>query len=195
MKRINVVGISGSGKTTFSRALSDALDIAYFQMDQLYWKKDWQEPTDAEFVPKVREVVATDAWVLDGNYHSRTHSIKWQRADTVVWLDYGFITTFLQLLKRSIERAATGEELWPNTGNRESFRKTFFDRSSVLLWFLKCYRQSKRRYRAIMHSNEFPNVRFIRISGRGEAERFLERAWVGEEFGDAKADVSVQRSS
>jgi len=176
MNRINVVGITGSGKTTFSRELAEVLSIPYVQMDQLFWKRDWQEPSDEEFVPKIRDVVKSDAWVLDGNYHGRTCTIKWNRADTVVWLDYGFFTTFLQLLKRSILRASTGEELWPNTGNRESFRKAFFDKSSILLWFLKYYKSNHVRYSSIMRSNEFPNVRFVRIGSRKEAKRFLELA-------------------
>jgi len=176
MKRINVVGISGSGKSTFSKALAEALRIPYVQMDQLFWKKNWEESSDEEFVAKIREVVSSDAWVLDGNYHGRTHSIKWERADMVVWLDYGFITTFVQLLKRSIVRAATGEELWPNTGNRESFRKTFLDRSSILLWFFRFYKLNQRRYSSAMHSNQFSNTPFIRIESRKQASLFLERA-------------------
>ena len=173
MKRINVIGTTGSGKTTFSKELSAILNLDYVQLDELLWKPNWVESKDEEFIPKVKHAVNQDAWIIDGNY-SRTTDIKWHRADTVIWLDLGYLVTFSQLFKRTIHRAVTKQELWPNTGNRESFRKSFFDRSSILMWFFKNYFRNRKKYLNKIQSNNYPHVNFIRLTSRKEVRQFLE---------------------
>ena len=98
------------------------LGVTYIEMDRLFWLPDWKELDDETFFDKVVDVTQQDAWVLDGNY-SRTQPYKWQRVDTIIWLDYSrFITTY-RSVTRAIKRAWTQEEFWEGTGNRESFRK------------------------------------------------------------------------
>ena len=175
MKRINVIGTTGSGKTTFSKELSSVLGISYIQLDELFWKPNWVESKDEEFLPKVAAAVSEDTWVLDGNF-SRTKDIKWQRADTVIWLDFNYFLTLTQLLKRTVYRAITKGELWPNTDNRESFKKSFFDRSSILMWFFKNYKSNRKKYFNAMQSKEYPNLNFVHIQNRKEARDYIENA-------------------
>ena len=52
MKRINVVGTSASGKTTFSRKLAERLNLTHIELDNLLWLDDWQETPDFEFFQK-----------------------------------------------------------------------------------------------------------------------------------------------
>ena len=85
-QRINVVGTSGSGKSTFARQLSEALNLPCYEMDRLFWKPDWQSSPDDEMFQKVRDVTSQLSWVLDGNY-TRTIPIKWQNVQLVIWLD------------------------------------------------------------------------------------------------------------
>ena len=49
MNKINVVGTSGSGKSTFSRTLATKLVHPYIEMDAIFWKANWQESSDEEF--------------------------------------------------------------------------------------------------------------------------------------------------
>src|SRR3954470_8485515 len=88
-QRINVVGTSGSGKTTFARELAELLDLPCYEMDQLFWKSDWQESSNDEFFQKVQEVTSRQKWILDGNY-TRTTAIKWKQVQLVIWLDPSF---------------------------------------------------------------------------------------------------------
>tara|TARA_B100000029_G_scaffold512514_1_gene609361 strand:+ start:9644 stop:9868 length:225 start_codon:yes stop_codon:yes gene_type:complete len=66
--RINVLGTSGSGKSTFSKNLAEQLNIPYVQLDELFWKPNWTESSDEEFFPKIEDALSPDEWVLDGNY-------------------------------------------------------------------------------------------------------------------------------
>ena len=50
MKRINVVGTSASGKSTFSKALAQKLGLSYIELDDLFWLDDWVESTDELFL-------------------------------------------------------------------------------------------------------------------------------------------------
>lgn len=54
MKRINVIGSSGSGKSTFAKALAQKLDVTHIEMDKLFWKAGWQESTDHEFFSNLK---------------------------------------------------------------------------------------------------------------------------------------------
>ncbi|CAM3535932.1 topology modulation protein [Vibrio aerogenes CECT 7868] len=146
MNRVNVVGTSGSGKSTFSQQLAAKLGSPCLEMDALYWKPDWGEPDDDELFAKLQVALeATTSWVLDGNY-TRTIPIKWATTDTVIWLDYSFSRTLFQAVRRAFRRSLSGEELWPGTGNVETFRKSFFSTDSIILWTLKTYRRNRLKY-------------------------------------------------
>ena len=77
-RRISVVGISGSGKTTFSRQLAQVRGLPCHEMDELFWLPGWQQPLE-DFRGKVAAVVSGPEWVLDGNYN-RTQKIRWLRS-------------------------------------------------------------------------------------------------------------------
>lgn len=173
MQRINVVGTSGSGKTTFARELARRLRLPYIEMDALYWKPGWREPSDPEFMAKVEQVTAQSRWVLDGNY-SRTQPIKWKRVEQVIWLDLPFLTTVLRVTARTVRRSFTREELWPGTGNRESLAEAFFSRKSIIGWSIRQHGRNRARYPALMAAPEYAHVSFVRLRSGGEARRFLE---------------------
>jgi len=49
--RINVIGTSGSGKTTFGREQASTLQIPFIELDTIFWEPDWNEPDDSELFP------------------------------------------------------------------------------------------------------------------------------------------------
>ena len=166
MKRINVIGTSGSGKSTFSKKLADELGYPYIQMDQLYWKPNWQGTPYEELVTKLMDHITQDFWVLDGNY-TRTIPVKWQYVDTIVWIDFSFVRTLFQAVGRAINRNVSGKELWPNTGNVETWRK-FFSSDSVLMWTIKTYRKNRAQYLKAMNDPAYTHIKFIRIRNSRE---------------------------
>jgi ABC-type dipeptide/oligopeptide/nickel transport system ATPase component len=174
VKRINVIGTTGSGKSTFAKALAKRIGARYFEMDQLYWKPDWQGSTDEELLTNLNQVWCEHSWVLDGNY-SRTTELKWGHADTVIWLDYSYIRTLAQLLKRSLTRAILKDEMWPGTGNYESFSRLLFSKESILVWFFRYHSVNKRRYRGMMSNSHYKHITFIRLTSPKLARQFLDQ--------------------
>ncbi|MBU6955208.1 adenylate kinase [Hahella sp. HN01] len=169
--RINVIGTSGSGKSTFSKRLSEKLDIPYIEMDALYWGPDWRNHPEEIFSARVAQALQQEDWILDGNYNSRTQ-LKWDRAQIVVWIDYSFPRTLFQAIRRALTRIITKRELWAGTGNKESLRK-LFSKDSIVLWTMTTYKKNRKKYLSIMRDPRYAHIRFIRIRSPREMESCL----------------------
>ena len=170
--RFNVVGTSGCGKTTFARLLAAALQLQCIELDQVYWKANWTAPSDEELFSKLASALSAESWVLDGNY-KRTTPIKWSRSVCVIWLDYSFPRVLRQAIRRALRRAWTKEEMWPGTNNRESFKNLFFSKDSIVLWTLKTFHSNRRKYKAMMTSESYQHVEFIRLRNPREADELI----------------------
>ncbi|MCK1791029.1 AAA family ATPase [Pseudomonas violetae] len=102
MQRIVILGNAGSGKSTLARALGKQLGLPVVHLDKLFWEPGWVEPDSEQFRERVREAIATDAWVCEGNYARRTFDLRLPRADLIIWLDTPRITCFTRVILRSI---------------------------------------------------------------------------------------------
>lgn len=170
--KINVIGTSGSGKSTLARRIASQLNIPYIEMDLLYWRPNWQGTPKEEFYARLTQALRQPDWVLDGNY-DRSRDIKWRDVDIVVWVDYGFWHTLRQVTLRAIARARSRQELWPETGNRESLRRAFLSRDSIIFWMLKTWHRNRQRYGEYMVDPRYQHLRFVRISTPQQADEFL----------------------
>ncbi|TMG40438.1 MAG: AAA family ATPase, partial [Chloroflexi bacterium] len=69
MRRVSVVGGSGSGKTTTGRAIADRMGVSFVEIDALHWTHPgWELPPLEEFRASVDAATRGDAWVVDGSY-------------------------------------------------------------------------------------------------------------------------------
>jgi adenylate kinase family enzyme len=145
-RRINVVGTTGSGKTTTARQIARRLGLPHVELDALHWDPNWTEAPLDVFRQRIAQALAGDAWVVDGNY-TKARDLIWGRVELVVWLDYSLSVIMRQLARRTIRRTLLREELW--NGNRERFREAFFGRDSILWWALTTHRSRRARYQAV----------------------------------------------
>lgn len=173
LQRINVVGTSSSGKSTFARRLAYLLDCPHIELDRLFWKPGWQQATPDDFKASLEQAIEGERWVIDGNYND-TEPIKQDRLTTVIWLDYSLGTTLSRSFWRAVQRSWTRQEIWPDTCNRESFRRNFASRDSVLLWTLTSYRPNRKKYLAMMKKPELSAIDFIRLRHPRQASTFLQ---------------------
>ena len=171
MKRINVVGTSGSGKSTVGKRIAERLSVPYIQLDELYWKPNWAESTDDELFPKLEKALSPDEWVLDGNYN-RTTPIKWKRVQIVVYLDLPFHIVLYRIIRRSLLRGIKNEELWH--GNKETLWKHFFTRDSMILWTIKRFSMNRKRYTELFEKPEYSHIKFVRLHTKKEIESFIQ---------------------
>jgi len=176
LDRVAVVGTSCSGKTTFARNLSRLLQTRHVELDALFWKKDWEARPLEEFRCRVEEAVSCERWITDGNYGT-VRELIWPRATAVVWLNYPFWLVFSRALWRTVRRALTREELYSE--NRESFRKAFLSRDSILLWIITSHWRQRREYRRLGETGCYPQLRFFEFRRPSQASSFLEQLFSG----------------
>ncbi len=169
MQRINVVGTSCSGKTTLARAIARRRGLPSVELDALFWGPGWEPVAPDLFRSRVSDAAAADRWVLDGGY-STVRAIIWERADTVVWLDYPMRTVLARWARRTMIRLRTREEFWPGTGNRERFSHVA-GRRSLLWWILSTHRRRRGTMAAQLAAH--PHLRQVRLRSPAQAERWL----------------------
>ena len=173
MKRISVVGSSGSGKTTVARRLAQELAVPYVELDALHWGPDWTGATALELSEKVDAATAGDTWVVDGNYWSKVGTQVWAKADTVVWVSPPRWRATWQSVTRTVRRAATGQVLW--SGNREKWSGLLFWRGeeSILWWAWTTYPRTQERYARAMTDPRWKHLAFHRLRTRRDVARFF----------------------
>ncbi len=102
MKKICVIGSGGAGKSTFSRKLGDKLRLPVYHLDKMFWKPGWIEPEDHEFDMMLKELVLKPEWIMDGNF-KRTMKIRFDEADTIIYLDFPRRKCLINIFKRYIK--------------------------------------------------------------------------------------------
>jgi adenylate kinase family enzyme len=146
VKRINVKGISGSGKSTFAVELARRLELPYIELDAIHHGPNWSEPTAEEFRAKVQKAMdaAPDGWVIDGNYEGKLGSLVLDAADTIVWLDLPFVVKARRLLRRTAHRIRHDVELW--SGNKENWRNVLVGPDALFWWMVKGHFRHRRHW-------------------------------------------------
>jgi len=102
-KRILILGPSGAGKSTLARSIGDRLGLPVVHLDAINWNPGWVQTETGLFRERVKEAVARDAWVMDGNYSAHL-DLRLPRAEAVIWLDLPRYVYFSRAVWRSIWR-------------------------------------------------------------------------------------------
>jgi adenylate kinase family enzyme len=170
--RISVVGTSGSGKTTLAKALARQTGLPYVELDALNWQAGWGDLSRGdpdEFVRRVAAAVASDAWVVDGNY-GLVRDLVWRRATHLVWLDYQRPVIMHRVIRRSLARAVLRTELW--AGNRERWLHMLRP-SHPIRWAWSTWRRRRREYEERIGQREYAHLVVLRLRRPREAEKLL----------------------
>ena len=115
--RISIMGVSGAGKSTLAAGLAARFGLERVELDALNWLPGWRDlhaEDPQAFVDRVEAATRGEKWVTDGNY-SICQDLIWSRATDVIWLDYPLSVSMPRLLRRTLNRAVTGRELWAGT--------------------------------------------------------------------------------
>jgi len=159
--------MAGSGKSTFSRALSAKTGLPVIQLDYHYWKPGWVKPSRKEWREKQSALVAGDAWIIDGN-DDETLDLRLERADTVVILETPWWTcagrAFMRGLRKPVDEMPQGCE--------DSVKRRLLDewRLVGVIWWNR--RSEPERGRAII-SEDGQHTAVHVLASKQQAERFL----------------------
>ncbi len=170
MRRVVVFGTTGSGKSTLAERLAAQTGLRVVELDKLYWGREWQPVPLELFRHRVECEIRDEGWIVVGIY-GQVRDLTWSAADTLIWLDLPFTLVMWRLLRRTVRRVVTREDLW-GTGNRETFAQSFMSRQSILLWAMKTHRRNRRRF-AEECERLAGQKNIVRLRSAREVERFV----------------------
>ena len=100
-------------KVYWRNRLRAGLHWPYVESDALFWLPNWTLPRVS--VPQARRRGVAGRCL--GRRRQLQHGARshWARARTVVWLDYPLPLVLWRLLRRTVRRVTTREELWAAT--------------------------------------------------------------------------------
>ena len=102
-RRIMVLGLTNSGKSTLAVALAKRLCVPAIHLDQLRHRPNtnWQERSDAEFVALHDQVILAEEWVIDGSY-SKVMPQRLARATGIILLTDNLATRYWRYFVRTL---------------------------------------------------------------------------------------------
>ncbi|MCI5744694.1 MAG: hypothetical protein MR270_00180 [Erysipelotrichaceae bacterium] len=99
MKKIIVLGNSGSGKSTFTKNLSKITNIDALHLDVLIYKHDWKTSEYESVKHKIDDFINKDTWIIDGNFLKKSPQ-RFTLCDTIYFLDINRFTCLFSVIYR-----------------------------------------------------------------------------------------------
>ena len=157
-KRVAVIGCPGGGKSTFSRALRDRVGLPLYHLDAIYWRDDRTHLSREEFYPLMREIIAREEWIMDGNYNA---TLEWRisACDLLIFLDYPAEVCLEGVRARRGQKRS--DMPWVEEGDDEEF-----------LAFIRAF-ETESRPRILELIGKYPNKTVVTFRTREEAEGYL----------------------
>ena len=158
-KRVAVIGCPGGGKSTFSRALRDRVDLPLYHLDAIYWRDDRTHLSREEFYPLMQKIIARDEWIIDGNYNS---TLEWRisACDLLIFLDYPAEVCLEGVRARRGQKRS--DMPWVEDGDDEEF-----------LEFIRAF-ETESRPRILELIGGYPDKAVVVFRTREEADRYLD---------------------
>ncbi len=101
MNKIAIIGLQGSGKSTFANKLGKLLNRPVIHLDKEYFLPGWrQKYSKIEWVDFQKELIRRDNWIIDGNYKS-TIDLRIEAADTIIFFDFPKWLCVYRVFRRS----------------------------------------------------------------------------------------------
>lgn len=161
MNKVLVVGISGTGKTRFSKILGEKLDLPVVHLDSIFWKENWVEEDEKIVREKIQKEINKNKWIIEG-YIEPLSKERVEAADKVFYLDYAGLSALIGGLQRFLKHRKTPRPEMP-AGNTDDLGYKFLR---------SLYNRDERpEIEKAIHSSS----KVIRLHSRKEANNYLER--------------------
>lgn len=170
MQRIQIVGLSGAGKTTLGRLIAGRFGLPLIDLDALYWEPGWVEVGHAELSRRLARQVSGDGWVVAGNYLRTTEPQLWSRLTQLVVLDLPLLLLLWRTVHRTVRRSLTGEPCC--NGNHESLARVLHH-DGVVRHLLRSWRDRRTRYAALADHPALAHMQVVHLRSRRAVRDFV----------------------
>ncbi|MGI5293023.1 topology modulation protein [Nonomuraea polychroma] len=163
MKKVAIVGCSGSGKSHLARELGRRLDAQVTHLDAVFYDDEWNALPQEKFEALQGDFCAADRWVADGNYNS-TLRIRLEACDTVIFMDVPTWAALWGVFSRQVRHGA-GQDQASGVYNRINWS---------VLRYVATYRR-KMRPRVLAKIDQFAgHAQVVFLTSRRQTRRWLE---------------------
>ncbi|WP_313090682.1 AAA family ATPase [Chryseobacterium flavum] len=170
--RLHIFGASGSGVTTLGKALSEKLDIEYFDSDDFFWLKT-EIPFTEKQHPEIRNTIVSDKlhtienWIFGGSVIHWGENVL-PSFDLIVFLYLPPEIRMERLKKREYERY--GDEIFTNPERAQKYQEFIdwandYDHNTGI---------ANRTLKAQLEWLSAMNIPFIEISGDYELQQKMD---------------------
>ena len=142
----------------------DKNGYTFYRNDPFYWQAKWQVASIESVVERVDAATSERSWILDGNFDDQRDFV-WQRADTVIWLDYPLWRVLHQVVKRNLGLWLSQKPTWSD--NHMSWQRAW----SGIHHSLRSHKLKRKNYPNYL--KEFPHLRVHHFRCPDEANRWL----------------------
>lgn len=102
-KKIHIIGSVGCGKTTLARQMSKKLNIPYYELDNVVWKR--QKGHDIRRSEQEREcylntLIRLDTWIIEGVHNEEWVGNSFKNAELIIFLDTSYSVRTYRIIKR-----------------------------------------------------------------------------------------------
>jgi adenylate kinase family enzyme len=87
MKRVAVFGNAGAGKSTLARQLAEITKLPLWVIDKLQFREGGEAVPHEEYLELHRDLLAQEAWIIDGYSDTATAWERFGAADTLIHID------------------------------------------------------------------------------------------------------------
>ena len=164
-KRIVVVGNSGSGKSHFSKVISEITGLPLIHLDVEFWRPNWEKTPKSEFISRQKEIIGKENWIIDGTYCS-TLELRYEAADLIIFMDTNRFVCLYRVIKRSGTKRSDLPEYLDEKFN--FFNKDSIQHCRIILNF------NKKDKQFIMELNKkYCEKPLLIINSKAQLNRFI----------------------
>jgi adenylate kinase family enzyme len=144
VKRVAVFGNAGGGKSTLARRLAHLTGLPLYPVDMLQYPTANARVPHDEYLKAHAELLQHGAWIIDGFGCRKSAWERFERADTLIYVDLPLFTHFRWINKRLVMGFFRTPEGWPAGSTMISSTLS----SYRALW--SCHRHLTPKYRALV---------------------------------------------
>lgn len=133
-KKIYIIGPVGSGKTTFSKKLSEKYNIKRYELDKVAWDDDNGnvKRTDEEALKLFEEILKKESWIIEDVGRNKFKKGR-EEADVIYYIKLSRIVSYFRVTKRWIKQKV-GRETY---NHPPTFKQLLYFISTVNSYYSK----------------------------------------------------------
>jgi adenylate kinase family enzyme len=99
LRKFALIGLPGSGKSTFANRLGQLLGIPVHHLDKHMFEDGGKKRDKQKFIKIQKAILDEEAWVVEGCSFS-TFEMRFAKADVLIYFHFSRFVCFFRLFKR-----------------------------------------------------------------------------------------------